>query len=151
MAKRTRGAGRPGQRRPIHRSGRSASGAPPARPASATPPSTAHAASPTVGGGAGLTEAEAQRAAELEARILAEERAAEEALQRSRDRNRRPEVDDVPVRGRTRAAGGLAVQYAHEYDYVARDLRRIAILSIALIIALFVIFAIITTSGALGS
>jgi hypothetical protein len=98
----------------------------------------------------GLTDDEMARAAELEARILADEQAAEETRRRRRDRERdRADVADVAPRARTRSAGGLAVQYAHEYDYVARDLRRIAILSAALIGALFLIFVLYQASGGL--
>jgi len=45
--------------------------------------------------------------------------------------------------------GGLAVRYAHEYDYVSRDLRGIAILATALIAILIAAWLIIENSGVL--
>jgi hypothetical protein len=131
----------------MQRAGRSgSSAATPSHPASTTVPAAApSAAEPWTG----LTEAEAVRAAELEAQIMADERAADEALRRRRDRDRQPAIDDAPARTRGRVAGGLAVQYAHEYDYVARDLRRISFLAAALIFSLFAIFALLQATGGL--
>jgi hypothetical protein len=103
----------------------------------------------TPSGGSALTDDELARAAELEARIVADERAAEEALRRQRERERTGE--DMPTARRTRTTGGLAVQYAHEYDYVARDLRRIAFLSTGLIGTLVLLFVISLVSGGSGA
>jgi len=103
MAKRSRLAGRPGQRRPLQR--------PAARP-------DAGSRRPA----ASITSEELARAAELEAAILAEEKAATEA-RATRERGRRPGAD---------APGGvvytsvpLATRAADEYRYVQRDVRRI--------------------------
>jgi hypothetical protein len=113
MAKRVRGGStRPGQRARRQRSA--------ARPAPAAP---VVAPRPTT-----LTPEEEARAAELEAQIVAEERAAEETARRTRERSRRQA--DVPVAART---GSIAVRAAEEYGYVVRDMRRIAIIGGSLI------------------
>ena len=133
MAKRTRGSSRPGQRR---RQARSARPAPTPRPAPSTPaPASGRDAARDAGG---LTAAEEARAAALEAEIVAHE-------QPTPSRRRRP--GDRP-RGEA-AMGGLAVRYAHEYDYVSRDLRGIAILATALIAILIAAWLIIENSGVL--
>jgi hypothetical protein len=75
-------------------------------PAAASAPTTA-APRPT-----GLTAAEAARAAEIEAQLLAEERAAEQARKRTRDRT----VADREAG----PAGALAVRAETEYAYGAR-------------------------------
>lgn len=105
MAKRQRGSSRPGQRRPTQRQS-------PARPASPAPSRPA----------TGLSEAEEERAAELEAQIVAEERRAETVRSGSRERSR---SGFDAVRGRGRESGLLAARAAEEYTYVARDVRRI--------------------------
>ena len=69
-----------------------------------------------------LTRDEEARAAELEAQIVAEERSAEEASRRSKDRVREP--GHVAPRGRSSAP--LSVRAADEYAYVRRDVWRIA-------------------------
>ena len=105
MAKRARGSTRPGQRRPIER-----------RPATSSPAvagSASAAAAPRPGG---LTEEEARRAAELETALLAEERAADAARARTKERS----VREVTP------GGSLALRAEEEYAYVARDVRRIA-------------------------
>ena len=112
MVKRSRAAVRPGQRRPIQRrtaTSPSAPGSP--TPGSATPPRPS----------AGLTAAEAARAEELEAQIRADERAAEDARKRAVERSKARGDEAL------RPAGSLAVVAAHEYDYVMRDVRRIAV------------------------
>jgi hypothetical protein len=118
MAKRLRGSVRPGQRRPIERRG-----AAPAGPAPAAVPRPS-----------GLTEAESARAAELEAQLLAEERAAEQARRRTRER---------VVVGRDVTAGStLAVRAEEEYAYVARDVKdivRIASILLTILIGLWVL------------
>ena len=124
MAKRTRGGTRPGQRRPLQRTTAS-------RPA---PPTAVTTPRPT-----GLTPEEEARAAELEARIVAEERSAEEAQRRTRDRRRESTSDAAPIRA---GSSSLAVQAAEEYAYVARDVRRIVIVGgslIALLLGLWIV------------
>lgn len=106
MAKRTRYPGRPTAR---PGAGRPAPGPSP-RPGTA---------SPTLRAG-GLTELELERAAELEAELVARERAAITDNARRRARGRGAES------GVTGDAGApLSVRAAHEYAYVARDVRRI--------------------------
>ena len=74
-----------------------------------------------------VTPQEEARAAELEAAILAEERAAEEA-RRNRTRGRRiagPAAEGVG--GVSYTSTPLAVRASEEYGYVKRDIRRIAV------------------------
>jgi hypothetical protein len=130
MVKRSRAAVRPGQRRPIPR--RVAPSSAPASGGTAATPATP--ATPAARPSAGLTPAEAQRAEQLEADIRADERAAEDARRRAQERSR-TKTDDM-----TRPAGSLAVVAAHEYDYVARDVRRIGITAAILLFVLFLIW-----------
>jgi hypothetical protein len=120
MAKRARGTVRPGQRRPIDR-----------RPAS-TPSAVAPAAAPRP---SGLTEAEERRAAELEAALLTEERAAEVARTRTRERSTREPV--------YAGGGSLAVRAEEEYAYVARDVKRISRIAALLLSILFALWILI--------
>lgn len=99
MAKRARGTVRPGQRRPIDR-----------RPA--TPAAAAAAPTPKP---VGLSDAELERAAQLEAQLLADERAAESARKRSKERATRDVI----------GSGTIALRAEEEYAYVARDIKRI--------------------------
>lgn len=111
MAKRQRGGSRPGRRAPLQRGGRQ-----PAAPVN-------RAAAPERPAG-GLSEDELARAAEIEARIVAEEQAAAAALSRGRER-RRPGTSE-PSAARTRAAGAALTSIAQEeYRYVVGDLRKI--------------------------
>ncbi len=71
---------------------------------------------------------------------MAEERAAEAARSRARDRARA--ADAPAVRGRTREAGTLATRAAEEYGYVSRDLRRIVVVDGALLTILGILFAL---------
>jgi len=118
MAKRARGTtSRPGQRAPL------------ARPAGSTPrPAT-------------LTAEEETRAAELEAKILAEEKVAEETSRRSRDRSRRPAAEPTVPRG------SLAVHGAQEYAYVARDVRRLSVVGGSLIVLLIALWVVVQATG----
>ena len=132
MAKRTRGStSRPGQRRPIQR--------PAARPASRPVTSVASTTSveprPEE-----LTEAEEARAAQLEAAIVAEERQAEASKQRIRVAR----VDPETARTTTTLSAASA---AEEYAYVARDVKRIAILGGSLTVILLALWAISHIAG----
>lgn len=122
MAKRARGAVRPGQRPPIQRRPTSAGTSSPVRPA------------------AGLTDDEARRAEELEAAIRSEERASELARKRTAERAQEPRERDA--RG-----SSLAAIASHEYDYVIRDLRRIAVVAGSLLAILFVLYLVIEVAG----
>lgn len=129
MAKRVRGSStRPGQRARIQR-----------RAAASPRPTT----EPTRSPGASLTAAEEARAAELEAAIVASERAAETNVTRARERARRPVETEVRVR-----SGSIAERASHEYAYVLRDVRRIALIGGSLIVLLFAIWIAIQASGA---
>jgi hypothetical protein len=128
MAKRARGSSttRPGQRRPLQRSAtRSAAAARPAAPV-APPPAT-------------LTDEEEARAAELEAQIVAQEREAETAKRRSRDRA----TEEVAPR----ATSNLAASHVNEYAYVARDVRRIAMVGGSLVVFLLSLWVISRVTG----
>lgn len=133
MAKRQRGSTRPGQRPPT----KSPTGRPGPAPARAVV-----APRPT----GTLTDDELARAAEIEARIVEEERQAAASLDRVRDR-RRGAATDVPARGRGRAVSTLAIVAADEYTYVQRDLRRIAIVFVGIFAILFAAFAVAQIVG----
>jgi hypothetical protein len=117
MAKRSRLAAKPGQRRPLQR--------PAARTGDAE-----------IRPSGGLSRAEELRAAELEAAILAEEKSADEA-RRTRDRARRPTTDAVG--GVSYSSVPLSIRAADEYAYVKRDIKRISIVGGFLIAILAVL------------
>lgn len=133
MAKRSRGSARPGQLAPSRRTPAQPRAA---RPAAATPPATVR---PT----GSLTDAEEARAAELEAQILAEERAAEAARRRGRPKNRGGELVAAGGRGESL----IAVTASREYEYVRKDLRRIALQTGALAAVLIVLWVLIEVLG----
>jgi len=120
MAKRIRGSTRPGHRPRLQR--------PPQRPADAAPRRPG-----------GLTREEETRAAEIEAAILAEERAAQQATRRTRDRDRSTET--TGSRGRDLAP--LSVRAADEYAYVRRDVIRIVRVGGSLLAILAVLYILI--------
>ena len=130
MAKRTRGGSRPGQRRPLRRSSH------PARP-STPEPAAAPVPRPT-----SLTAEEEARAGELEAQIVAEERQAEQAQKRARDRQRGGEREAV-----VRSSVPLSVREAEEYAYVARDVRRIATIAFGLLAIMVGLWIALQVSG----
>jgi len=125
MAKRSRGStSRPGQRPPLQRqAARPAAAAAAAAPVVAPRPDT-------------LTDAEEARAAELEASIVAEEKAAETARKRSTTSR---SADDAPVR----STSSIEIAAAQEYAYVARDVKRIA-LTASLMVAILATLYILT-------
>jgi hypothetical protein len=130
MAKRTRGSSRPGRRRPMQRSSRTARPSPPA-PAAVPAPRPAS-----------LTPEEEARAAEIEAQLVAEERQAEQAQKRARDRQRGGEREPV-----VRSSVPLSVREAEEYAYVARDVRRIAIIAFGLLAIMIGLWIALQISG----
>ena len=126
MAKRVRGSStRPGQRARLQRSS----------------PARAEANAAAASRPAGLTNEEEARAADLEAAIVAEEKAAEETARKGRERARRGTVEPN-VR-----TGALAVEAAEEYAYVARDLRRITLIGGSLIGILLALWVVVTVTG----
>jgi hypothetical protein len=118
MAKRSRLAARPGQRRPLQRTTARAATAP-----AAIPPATS------------VTPEEEARAAELEAAILAEEQVAEEA-RTGRQRGRPAAAASVPT---VTSSVPLSVREAAEYRYVQRDVRRIVVVGGFLLLILAVL------------
>lgn len=126
MAKRTRYPGRPAGRRPT------------AKPAAAASVPRA-----TIRTG-GLTSAELERAAALEAELVAREKAAisDNARRRARSRGM-----DVAVAGD--ATAPLSVRAAHEYAYVARDVRRIG-LTAGLMFAILAGIWVLVNVGSFG-
>jgi hypothetical protein len=131
MAKRVRGSVRPGQRRRVDRRPASSSSSAPSSSASASSGSSVERAPRP----SGLSEAEIARAAEIEAQMLADERAAEEARSKSRQRAATREVI------RSGPTGSLASAET-EYAYVARDVRdivRIAALELAILFGLWIL------------
>jgi len=131
MAKRARGANRPGQRAPLQRS-------PGARRPVAVPPLSTPVAAPRP---ATLTPEEEARAAEIEARLLAAERSAEEAARRQ-VRGRGGAEREAPVR-----TGSIAVRASEEYAYVTRDIRRIALIGGSLVVLLIALWAVFQATG----
>jgi hypothetical protein len=128
MAKRLRGStSRPGQRPPLQR--RSIAGARPASPTT-RPPSTA------------LTPDEEARAGDLEARIVAAERANEEPVRTRRERI--ASVSDEVGRVRT---GSIAIRAAEEYGYVSRDVRRIGAIGGSLLAILIGLWVVVQATG----
>ena len=128
MAKRARGTpSRPGQRAPLQR-GTAAARPPLASPVPAPRPTT-------------LTDEEEARAAELEARILAAERAAEASTSR-RDRGRAPAASAAPTR-----TGSIAVRATQEYAYVSRDIRRIALIGGSMLSILIGLWIVLQVTG----
>ncbi|HEV8404012.1 MAG TPA: hypothetical protein VGQ31_13360 [Candidatus Limnocylindrales bacterium] len=123
MAKRVRGStSRPGQRPPLQRSAARPAARPATRPASTTIPVAEPEPLPD-----DLTDAEEARAAALEAAIVAEERQAQST--RERARATRPTEAARPV-------SNLTISTAEEYRYVARDVRRIALVGGSLVLIL---------------
>lgn len=133
MAKRVRGStSRPGQRRPIQRSAtRSTAFSAPATPATQ--------AAPTAPPPPTLTDEEEARAAQLEAAIVAEERRAEDTERRARS-PRRESVGPRPT-------SSIAISAAEEYAYVARDVRRIALVGGSLVLVLLGLWVLAHVTG----
>jgi hypothetical protein len=86
-----------------------------------------------------VTPEEEARAAELEAAILAEEKAGE-AARRGRDKERRP------VEGGMYSSVPLAVRAAGEYNYVRRDVRRIVVVGGSLLGVLAIIYVLVNVA-----
>lgn len=128
MAKRTRYPGRPGGRRPT------------AKPA----PSASLTSTSSVRTG-GLTPAELERAAVLEAELVAHEKAA--AAEGAARRRLRGRTVDVAVS--SRSTEPLSVRAAHEYAYVARDVRRIG-LTAGLMFAILAGIWVLVNVGSVG-
>lgn len=126
MAKRTRYPGRPAGRRPT---------AKPA-PTSSTPGAVIRTG--------GLTSAELERAAALEAELVAREKAAIADNARRRARGKPMELGVV-----SDAREPLSVRASHEYAYVARDVRRIG-LTAGLMFAILAGLWVLVNIGGVG-
>ena len=124
MAKRTRYPGRPTGRRPA-----------------AKPAPTAATSGAIIRSG-GLTPTELQRAAELEAELVAREKAA--IADNARRRARRSNID---VAVAADAGAPLSVRAAHEYAYVARDVRRIGLTAGLMFGILAAIWLVVNVGG----
>lgn len=95
---------------------------------------------------AALTEAEIARAAELEAEATAKERAAiADSLRR---RARASQDQDLVPAGD--ANQPLSVRAAHEYAYVARDVKRIAITASLMVGILAVLHVLVNVMGVIS-
>jgi hypothetical protein len=151
MAKRVRGTRtRPGQRPPLARGASRRPSRPEARPearpevrpeaGASGPASPIDAALPRP---ATLTDEEEARAAELEARIVAAERAAEAAATLGRRRLDR----STDGEGRARP-GSIGVRAAEEYAYVSRDVRRIVLIGGSLVGTLIGLWVVTQATGA---
>jgi hypothetical protein len=116
MAKQKRLGARPGQRRPLQRTT--------TRPATSRPPGS-------------VTPEEEARAAEIEAQILAEEKAADDA-RKSRDR-RAATTPEAAIY----SSAPLAERAAVEYAYVRRDLRRLTVVCLSLLGVLALIYVLL--------
>ena len=90
----------------------------------------------------GLTDAEVERAAQLEAEATAKEKA---AIAESLRRRNRCQVDDHPVSGDINAP--LSVRAAHEYAYVSRDVKRIAVTGGLMVAILAVLHILVNVLG----
>jgi hypothetical protein len=115
MAKRSRLAARPGQRRPLQRQ--------PARPDAPRPVTS-------------VTPEEEARAAELEAAIVAEEQAAT-AARDARERGRK--AGSEATAGVSYSSVPLSARAADEYRYVQRDIRRIVLVGGFLLLILAIL------------
>ena len=92
--------------------------------------------------GSALTQAELARAAELEAEVLAQERAAIAESLRRRSRGAGAEhhaVGDINA--------PLSVRMSHEYDYVSRDVKRIALTASLMVTILAVLHILVNVLG----
>lgn len=130
MAKRTRYPGRPAARPGARRPGNGL----------ATRSSAASAPLRSVG----LTEAELERAAQIEAELVAREQAA--IAENARRRARSGRGMDVAIAGD--AGTPLSVRAAHEYAYVARDVRRIVVTAALMLAILAGLWVIVNLGGA---
>jgi hypothetical protein len=131
MAKRTRYSGRPTAKPGVK------------RPAQGTISRGSAAAASRI---AGLTAAELERAAQIEAELVAREQAAIADNARRRARSGRVDVTIT-----SDAGAPLSVRASHEYAYVARDVRRIGFTAGLMLVILAAIWLIVNLpSGGLA-
>lgn len=148
MAKRTRYPNRTArqQAKRVQRSAASTQSARPLAPSAADTPNPVDLTDdePIFASGSSLTESEIARAAQLEAEANARERA---AIAESLRRQARTE-DRALVAGDVNAP--LSVRAAHEYAYVARDVKRIALTASLLIGILAVLHILVNVLGVIS-
>lgn len=149
MAKRVRYSAKSTRR---NRPARSAAERPPRDPAVPSSPPTALPAEPAgdvdempVRSSGHLTEDELRRAAELEAEAHAKERAAIAEALRRRARGRAAEAGTGPDLN-----ASLSVRAAHEYAYVARDVRRIALTAGLMVAIMAVLHVLVNVMGVIA-
>ena len=155
MAKRTKFQHKPAAQRPGRTGAPSsrpaASGASP-RPAGARPTTIADEPlpvdlpddGPIRASASSLTEAEEQRAAALEAQLRAEERA---ALAEELRRKARAQEGAVANRLAGDVNAPLRERMAHEYAYVARDVKRIALTAGLMVAILAILDILVNVTG----
>ena len=159
MAKKTRYGNKP--RPAAKRAGRpatSASGT--ARPTAATPTAPPAKGAPYLHGdhmhdgddmpmrtSAALTEEEVARAAQLEAEATARERA---AIAESLRRKARAQVQEHDLAPAGDINAPLSVRAAHEYAYVARDVKRIALTAGLMVGILAVLHVLVNVMGVIS-
>lgn len=151
MAKRTRYGNKPAARRSARPNRPAGAARPnvlsarPAAPAEEPLPVDLDDDAPMRASSASLTEAEERRAAELEAEANARERAAvAESLRR---RARAQAGDDHPMSGVGDINAPLSVRMSHEYAYVARDVKRIALTASLMVGILAVLHVLVNVMG----
>ena len=115
----------------------------PSRAAPHRPTAKGASSSPGTFRPAGLTSTEVARAAELEAELVAREREAIKDNARRRARTR----GDVDVAVSANASEPLSVRAAHEYAYVARDVRRIMITALFMFSILGALWLLVNVGG----
>jgi hypothetical protein len=95
----------------------------------------------------GLSDVEVARAADLEAVLVASERA--ELATASRTEHDRPRATEEALSARRRPVGPsrLATEAAEEYRYVARDVRRIALIGGSMFGILALLYVILEVAG----
>ena len=96
---------------------------------------------------AALTEEEVQRAALLEAEATARERA---AISESLRRKARAQALDHDLAPAGDLNAPLSVRAAHEYAYVARDVKRIALTASLMIAILAVLHVLVNVMGVIS-
>jgi hypothetical protein len=149
MAKRTRYGNKPAAKRPARPNRPAGAARPnvlsarPTAPADEPLPVDLDDDAPMRASSASLTEAEERRAAELEAEANARERAAvAESLRR---RARAQGIEDHPLAGDVNAP--LSVRMSHEYAYVSRDVKRIALTASLMVAILAVLHILVNVMG----
>lgn len=148
MAKRTRYGNKPSARTAAKRAAKPAAPAAgivraTARPADVAPHDHDHDHDDMpLRSGSALTEAEVARAAELEAAALAQERA---AIAESLRRRARGQAGEAHGAGDVNAP--LSVRMAHEYAYVSRDVKRIALTAGLMVAILAILHLLVNVLG----